>query len=160
MAFSLLNYDDATLRATRHCWDLTAGSKIYAHFDYMQQGLGNGSCGQKTGVLSAYKTPSTGTCSYTLRFSPLNQIADGIEAAQKDVDELVIRHDDNSLDISGRLEAGTSVKVVDVSGAVKASTQVGTTTNALSVSLNGWPKGIYLIIIKSADGQRVHKFVK
>ncbi len=160
VAFSLLNYDDATLRATRHCWDLTAGSKIYAHFDYMQQGLGNGSCGQKTGVLSAYKTPSTGTCSYTLRFSPLNQIADGIEAAQKDVDELVIRHDDNSLDISGRLEAGTSVKVVDVSGAVKASTQVGTTTNALSVSLNGWPKGIYLIIIKSADGQRVHKFVK
>ena len=80
-SFSLSHYDETkwctlekwntsadTMWNTKlHWYDLTRNSQVYAHFDYMQRGLGNNSCGGD-GCLSDYVCPSSG--SYTLRFKP------------------------------------------------------------------------------------------
>lgn len=67
--FSLDNYDDAFMHNYIHAhqWTMPVSDKIYAHFDYMQQGIGNASCG--AGVMDKYRIPSIGTYSYKLRFT-------------------------------------------------------------------------------------------
>ena len=76
-SFSLSHYDetqwckgtDYMWKQKLHWYDLTRDSQVYAHFDYMQRGLGNNSCGgDKT--LSDYICPSWGIYTYTLRFKP------------------------------------------------------------------------------------------
>ena len=76
-SFSLSHYDETDWCKTnyslwnskRHWYDLTRNGQVYAHFDYMQRGLGNNSCGGD-GCLSDYVCPSSGSCTYTLRFKP------------------------------------------------------------------------------------------
>lgn len=73
VSFSLSHYDDTqwahNSKSTRfHSYDLSRADKIVAHFDYLQRGLGNASCGPAP--LSAYECPSSGTYTYTLRFIP------------------------------------------------------------------------------------------
>lgn len=74
VAFSLSHYNESQwnhdLSASRfHPYDLRRSDQIYAHFDRIQRGLGNASCGQIL-PLSAYQCPSSGTYSYILRFTP------------------------------------------------------------------------------------------
>ena len=76
-SFSLSHYDesrwctsgDSMWSSPLHWYDLTRNDKVYAHFDYMQRGLGNNSCGGDK-ILSDYECPSWGSYSYTLRFKP------------------------------------------------------------------------------------------
>ena len=76
-SFSLSHYDekkwctygDSMWDSQLHWYDLTRNSQVYAHFDYMQRGLGNNSCGGD-GCLSQYECPSSNDCTYTLRFKP------------------------------------------------------------------------------------------
>lgn len=76
-SFSLSHYDetnwctsgDSMWNTNLHWYDLTRNPQVYAHFDYMQRGLGNNSCGGD-GCLSDYVCPSSGSYSYTLRFTP------------------------------------------------------------------------------------------
>ena len=82
-SFSLSHYDETkwctlekwntsadTMWNTKlHWYDLTRNSQVYSHFDYMQRGLGNNSCGGD-GCLSQYECPSSNDCTYTLRFKP------------------------------------------------------------------------------------------
>ena len=76
-SFSLSHYDetkwctsgDSMWNTKLHWYDLTRNDQVYAHFDYMQRGLGNNSCGGD-GCLSDYVCPSSGSYSYTLRFTP------------------------------------------------------------------------------------------
>ena len=76
-SFSLSHYDETqwckgtnTMWQTKlHWYDLTRDSQVYAHFDYMQRGLGNNSCGGDQ-TLSDYVCPSSDSCTYTLRFKP------------------------------------------------------------------------------------------
>lgn len=74
VAFSLLHYTDVELKNAAHTWELSEGGNVYAHFDALQRGIGNGSCGTGTGTLSKYQIPSSGTYSYKLRFTPLTDI--------------------------------------------------------------------------------------
>mgnify|MGYP001157712211 FL=1 len=69
VGFSLLHHDDITMFETRHQWDLKPLKETVAHFDYMQRGVGNGSCGPQT--IEKYWCPSSGIYSYTLRISPV-----------------------------------------------------------------------------------------
>ena len=70
IAFSMLHFDDKDFNKEKlHPWELEARKEVYAHFDYVQRGLGNGSCGPQT--IEKYQVPSSGTYSFTLRFSPL-----------------------------------------------------------------------------------------
>ena len=76
-SFSLSHYNeakwctsgDSMWNSKLHWYDLTRDPQVYAHFDYMQRGLGNNSCGGD-GCLSDYVCPSSGSCTYTLRFKP------------------------------------------------------------------------------------------
>ena len=76
-SFSLSHYDesrwctsgDSMWNTNLHWYDLTRDPQVYAHFDYMQRGLGNNSCGGD-GCLSQYECPSWGSYTYTLRFKP------------------------------------------------------------------------------------------
>ena len=79
-SFSLSHYDetkwctsgDSMWNTKLHWYDLTRNDQVYAHFDYMQRGLGNNSCGGD-GCLSDYVCPSSSWNSsygYTLRFTP------------------------------------------------------------------------------------------
>ena len=79
VAFSLSHYNESDYCGTgdtmwsdgKHWYDLTKHNQIYAHFDYYQRGLGNGSCGGDS-VLDKYKCPN-GSYSYTLRFTPVSK---------------------------------------------------------------------------------------
>lgn len=67
--FSSLHAHEQDFIKTKHDFQLKTHPEIYLHFDYMQRGLGNGSCGPST--ISKYKVPSSGSYSYKLRFTPL-----------------------------------------------------------------------------------------
>lgn len=77
VSFSLSHYDETAWCATGdsmwrdclHWYDLTREDQVYAHFDYYQRGLGNNSCGGDS-CLSEYLCPTTGSYTYTLRFTP------------------------------------------------------------------------------------------
>lgn len=80
-SFSLSHYDetewctsgDSMWNTNLHWYDLTRDPQVYAHFDYMQRGLGNNSCGGDS-CLSDYVCPSysswNSSYGYTLRFTP------------------------------------------------------------------------------------------
>lgn len=77
VAFSLSHYDETKWCGTGddmwsdglHWYDLTRNDQIFAHFDYFQRGLGNNSCGGSQ-ALPKYQCPTSGSYSYTLRFTP------------------------------------------------------------------------------------------
>ena len=76
-SFSLSHYDetqwctsgDSMWSSKLHWYDLTRNPQVYAHFDYMQRGLGNNSCTGED-CLSQYQCPPSGDYTYTLRFKP------------------------------------------------------------------------------------------
>ena len=76
-SFSLSHYDetkwcdpsDSMWSSKLHWYDLTRNPQVYAHFDYMQRGLGNNSCTGED-CLSTYQCPTWGSYTYTLRFKP------------------------------------------------------------------------------------------
>ena len=76
-SFSLSHYDETDRCKTnyslwnskRHWYDLSRNPQVYAHFDYMQRGLGNNSCGGDA-CLDNYLCPTSGNHTYTLRFKP------------------------------------------------------------------------------------------
>lgn len=76
VAYSLSHYDETQYCGTgdtmwsdgTHWYHLTKSNQIFAHFDYWQRGLGNGSCGGDS-CLDQYLCPD-GSYSYTLRFTP------------------------------------------------------------------------------------------
>lgn len=88
-SFSLSHYDetqwckgtDKMWQTKLHWYDLTRNSQVYAHFDYMQRGLGNNSCGGD-GCLSDYVCPSSGSYTYTLRFKPQSAESVNVVAEQ------------------------------------------------------------------------------
>ena len=66
-----------------HPYNLTREDVVYAHFDRFHRGLGNNSCGadqalgasdltknSKYAGSNGYQIPTTGTYTYTLRFTP------------------------------------------------------------------------------------------
>ena len=70
IAFSMLHFDDTDfIKEKLHPWEMSPRSEVYTHFDYVQRGLGNASCGPQT--IEKYHVPSSGTYTFTLRFSPL-----------------------------------------------------------------------------------------
>ena len=77
VAFSLGHFDETAWYGVGdtmwsdglHWYDLTKQGQVYAHFDYYQRGLGNNSCGGDQ-ALSKYQCPTSGSYTYTLRFTP------------------------------------------------------------------------------------------
>ncbi len=118
VAFSLLHYTDVELKNATHPWELAEGGNVYAHFDALQRGIGNGSCGSGTGTLSEYQVPSSGTYSYKLRFTPLTDIS-------------------TSPAVPGDVNGDTSVDVADVTAVVSMILGTASSTDAGDVNADG-----------------------
>ncbi len=162
VAFSTLYWTDQELKAKLHNWELsvptTASSRsIYAHFDYMQRGLGSGSCGQLT--TSKYFVPTSGSYSYKLRFTPVKKDVTGIATAET-TDDWKVAHDSEQVTISGNIEAGTVVTLYNVGGQSIARVSASSEVPSLTLSLKGQPRGTYLIKMDAPHGHRVHKILK
>lgn len=74
VAFSLTPWTDAELRTARHEWELPTSNRVVAHFDAIQKGVGNGSCGP--GPLPKYEIQKGKTYSNIVRFIPFSETAD------------------------------------------------------------------------------------
>lgn len=164
VSFSLLNFDDTDLKAKRHGWELSlpavSSRRVYAHFDYMQKGLGNGSCGP--GTIDKYLCPSSGTYSFGLRFTPLTLITDGVASMPAELAAITVRHDRSAATLlcEGRLEAGTTVAIYNMGGARLASRHLSATADRVQFSTADLPQGSYIVSISGPQGSRTHKFVK
>lgn len=162
VAFSTLYWTDQELYAKKHNWELTvptsaSSRSIYAHFDYMQRGIGSGSCGQVT--ISKYFVPTSGSYTYTLRFTPITKEVTGIATAET-TDDLKVTHDDEKVTVSGNIEAGTVVALYNVGGQCVGKAYASAATSSLSISLVGQPRGTYLVKMDAPHGHRVHKILK
>lgn len=110
------NYTDAYMHNYLHQWQMDASDDIFVNFDVAQLGVGNGSCG--AGVLSKYVLPASGTYTYKLRFSYVEEATTGIE----------------QLPSVPQGEATGDASIYNIHGVV-----VGNTANPTSL-----PKGIYI----------------
>ena len=163
VAFSLLHHDDKEFASyALHPWDLVPADCTYAHFDYMQRGLGNGSCGQNTETISKYHCPSSGTYTYTLRFSPLNPTSTSIAVLPEALSDVLIVHNAaaQQLVCSGELEAGTEISLYNMGGVKLATANNVVPTSSVSLSTQGLPCGAYIVVLKNDTGSRTHKFLK
>ena len=74
MEFGALHYSASELNSKAHPYQLTRADQVYLTLDYMQTGLGNGSCGPT--MLEKYKVLSNRQYSFTYRCvrSPVRRI--------------------------------------------------------------------------------------
>ena len=156
VSFSLSHYDQRQyLVPELHPWDLKKDDVVYATFDYMQRGLGNGSCGP--GTESQYHCPSSGTVSHKMRISAINGKETGI--VEGGVKRCNVEYDKTMQSIiCFDVTAGADVKVYDLGG-MSVGKPVASGAN-VAVSLAGQPRGSYLLVMKQGDAVRTHKFVK
>ena len=128
----------------------------------MQRGLGNGSCGQNTETISKYHCPSSGTYTYTLRFSPLNPTSTSIAVLPEALSDVLIVHNAaaQQLVCSGELEAGTEISLYNMGGVKLATANSVAHTSSISLSTQGLPCGAYVVVLKNQSGSRTHKFLK
>lgn len=155
VSFSLSHYDQVQyLTPVLHPWDLVKDDVVYATFDYMQRGIGNGSCGP--GTESIYVCPAGSTYSHTLRISTVNGEATSIDSIGLDACDISYNATDETL-MCDNLPEEAAVTVVNMGG-VTVGRAIG--DNGHIVSLSGVPVGSYLVIISANGNQRVHKFLK
>ena len=156
VSFSLSHYDQRQyLTPELHPWDLKKDDVVYATFDYMQRGLGNGSCGP--GTENQYHCPAYQTVSHRMRISTINGEETGF--AKVGVNVCNVEYDKASQAVVCTAVAeDTSVAVYNLGG-----TSVGKVVSSgdkAVVSLAGQPQGSYLLVIRHGDDVRTHKFVK
>ena len=158
VAFSALHYDDAALKSAKHTWNLSTNKgTTYLHFDYMQQGLGNGSCGP--GTISKYLCPSSGSYTYKLRITPSLKKNDGIAQVVSPLASATVAYDaEADAVVCKGLEDGTSVKVYNMGGVCLGTAKAA--SGAATVSMSGVPSGSYIAVMDNGSAQRNHKFVK
>ena len=157
VAFSVLAYDDVTLKNADHTWDLVRRGSTYAHFDYAQLGLGNGSCGQGTGTIDAYLLPSSGTYSHSLRFIPLKEYEDNDGATTSVRRHYAVKFnaDSDAIVCNGAFTLGTTATLYNIGGMPLATAKADGTDIIIPVA--GVPHGSYIIVIISNDGEYVYK---
>jgi beta-galactosidase len=86
VSFTALHNTDLELSSALHDFELTPRKETILHLDYMQKGLGNGSCGQGTGTLSKYCVPTNTELRHVLRFTPTAADADKFKSAEGTLD--------------------------------------------------------------------------
>ena len=155
VSFSLSHYDQVQyLTPELHPWDLKRDDVVYATFDYMQRGLGNGSCGP--GTEYKYYCPYS-SVSHKMRISTINGAETGI--GEIGVKECAVNYDAASqLLTCSNLPSGTSVTVLNFGG-VEVGKAVVAGSEA-TVSLSGIPQAAYIVVIKDGNDVRSHRFIK
>ena len=156
VSFSLQHYNQSDfLTPVLHPWDLTKHDVTFATFDYMQRGLGNGSCGP--GTESEYHCPASGTYTHTLRFTTGNKTETGIH--ESTVYDCNVRYDaaTESVVCTNSLQQPVAVKVYDLGGSLVGQQQISAGQSQAQISLRNQPRGTYLVVL---NGQRTHKLLK
>jgi beta-galactosidase len=156
VAFSLLHYTDVMLKNASHTWELTPGD-VYAHFDCIQRGLGNGSCGQGTGTMPQYQIPPSGTYAYDLRFSPIGFKTVGITTETHTATPQV-KHEALSQQIICTAD-DAEIKLYNMGGACLATAYTCKANPTTVISTAHLPHGSYLVVIKAKQSQKNFKIV-
>ena len=155
VSFSLSHYDQKQyLVPELHPWDLKKDDVVYATFDYVQRGLGNGSCGP--GTEYKYYCPYS-PVSHKLRISTINGKDTGVENVGIAACEVEYDAATQQVVFFG-LPEGAEVTVVNFGG-VQVGKTVATGGEA-TVLLSAQPKAPYIAIIKSGNDVRSHRFIK
>ena len=161
VSFSLSHYDQTQyLTPELHPWDLQASEDIYATFDYMQRGIGNGSCGP--GTEPAYQCPSSGSYTYTLRFEAENEDEPThVETVEAAFEDCSIYYDETTESVvcAGLPTESLSVSLYCPSG-VCLSSKGSNGASQIALSLRGCPKGSYIVVLRGEHGVRQHKLLK
>jgi beta-galactosidase len=156
VSFSLSHYDQRQyLTPKLHPWDLVKDEVVYATFDYMQRGLGNGSCGP--GTESLYHCPSYQTFTHTLRVSTVNGSSTNVGEICVNTCKVEYDKAKQAVVCTGAGE-GTDVAVYNLGGVLVGS--VVASGSCAAVSLAGQPQGAYILVIKEKGAVRTHRFVK
>ena len=155
VSFSLSHYDQVQyLTPELHPWDLKKSDVVYATFDYMQRGIGNGSCGP--GTEFKYYCPYS-PVSHKLRISTVNGAETGIGEVGVNACSVNYVAGEQAL-VCENLPEGAEITIFNFGGvAVGKAAAAG---NAAKVSLAAQPQGSYLVVIKSSGAMRTHKFIK
>lgn len=157
VAFSVLPYDDVALKDAKHTWELVRTGVTYAHFDYLQRGLGNGSCGQGTGTIAAYQLPTSGTYEHSLRFIPLAMYDEvtGIDTPMQS--HYAVRYDAASKAIvcTGAFSESAAVTLYNMGG-LSLGTAIAT-GDTVVLPVRNLPHGSYLVVIRNGEGEYVYK---
>ncbi len=155
VSFSLSHYNQAQyLTPQLHPWELVKDDVVYATFDYMQRGLGNGSCGPWTE--SQYYCP-TGKVSHKMRISTATGVDTSIDKVSVATCQVKWDVDSQSLLCAG-LPEGAEVRVVNFGG-VQVGKSVAVSGQAV-VELSAQPRAPYIAIVKSNNEVRSHRFIK
>jgi beta-galactosidase len=158
VTFSMLPYDDVALKNASHTWELTRGEGTYAHFDYIQRGLGNGSCGQGTGTISAYEVPASGTYSHSLRFIPLEAYREdeaGISTPENLPYSVCYDAETKSIVCTGNWSKGTTATLYNMGGLmINSATATGC---SIVIPTGNLPRASYLVAIRSNEGTYMYK---
>ncbi len=158
VAFSLLHYDDVTLKNAQHTWELASGD-VYAHFDCIQKGLGNGSCGQNTGTINAYMIPSYKTYECKLRFTPMTQNSVGVENVEALGDVYCFKAADGAINCQGKIDVGTEFYLYNMGGLLISNVNVTNESDNVVIPTVGQPHGSYLVVVKNGATKRTYKIV-
>ncbi len=159
VAFSVLHYDDVALKDAAHTWELVRPGGIYAHFDYQQLGIGNGSCGQGTGTIAAYQLPSSGTYSHSLRFIPLAVYDESTGITAPKQAHYTVRYDAATASVvcTGDFAPGTTATLYAMGGLSLGSAEAA--GGAIALPSAGVSHGSYLVVIRSDEDEYVYKIV-
>ena len=157
VAFSALAYDDVTLKNAAHTWDLVRSGSTHVHFDYMQRGIGNGSCGQGTGTIEAYQIPTSGTYEYSLRFLPLAVYEGNTGINTPILHNYTVKYDaaSDAILCTGNFAEGTTATLYNMGG-LSLGTAVAD-GSSISLPVSGAPRGSYLVVIRSDEGEYAYK---
>ena len=155
VAFSLLHYKDVDLKNAGHVWELQKGN-VYAHFDCVQKGIGNGSCGN-VATLDKYLIPQGGEYSCSLLFTPMTDIESDIENVAENA--LRFNVEEGKLVCNGNLAASTTLAVYNMGGVKVASVAVAHDCESAVLDVAGLPHGSYIVLVKSDGRTTVHKVV-
>jgi len=150
VSFSLSHYDETKYTTYQlHPWDLTRLNPIYAHFDYIQRGIGNGSCGPST--IDKYKCPSSGTYSYKLRIIPKKKIStDGISNIRdKDSHTVFYDREKQKIICNGPFDKSTTIEFYNIGGICISKTKCSPNNSSVTISTAGQPQGLYIIKIQN-----------
>lgn len=150
VAFSLNPWNDIQLRNTRHNWELPASDSIVAHFDAIQKGLGNGSCGPAP--LDSYTIKADDEYSNTIRFTPYGfDTNTGIETLANGDSNITITAGEKEVVISGIIPSAAKVDVYATDGTLLASAMTSAITTALRLPIASH-SGMALVRV-TANGQ-------
>ena len=159
VSFSVLNYTDTQLKDANHTWELQRNGATCAHFDYVQRGLGNGSCGKGTGTIGAYQVPSSGTYQHSLRFIPLAEYKGDASVSSAVADDFRVQYDaaSDAIRCTGHFAEGTTATLYNMGGLMLSTATASDGT--ITLPAGRAPHGSYLVVITTADTSYAYKIV-